>query len=165
MHFVNELTSIGKINVLKSYIKNIFSIDYTNTTISTKTMHEELIRSLFVFIKQIHEIDQVLMVQILKSCWFYLEITIKSVCIYSKNFKNTVAPTSRHFSDDFYASVNSLFELLTTFIIKHASNLKLKDDETINAYKSCNRSLAMFTKVSRATRLNMFFKSTYYSNR
>ncbi len=152
MHFVNELTSIGKLNVLKSYIKNIFNIDYKDRKNSSKTIHEELVQNLYVLVKQVYETDQVLMIHILKTCWFYFEITIKSICMYLTAFANEInterSATNKNFSSDFYLSIGSLFELLTELIIKHASNTKLKDAEIINAYKSCNRSLAMFIKVS-----------------
>jgi hypothetical protein len=40
-----------------------------------------VISSLVIFIRQVIQ-DNVLMIRILKNCWFFLEITIKSICIY-----------------------------------------------------------------------------------
>lgn len=169
---------------LKAFIKYIFHVDYTsmirsiysktklNTHIDTgrqynsyRTIHDELISNLVIFIRQIQQ-DTILMIRILKNCWFFFEITLKSLSIYYNTFKDvlnehndktvlTNMKTTSSFSStltlfdiDFYSSLHNLYELLIDYLIKSVSNIKAQDAELLHACKSCNRSLAMFIKVS-----------------
>lgn len=154
LHFVWQATSIGKIDVLKSFIKYIFYIDYSynfnkneSNHVLFPTVHNELISNLVVLIKQILPIqDLCQMNKLYKNCWFCLEITLKSLCLFTIQFKQTnknsnAAPI---IEDTFYESLRTLYELLIESIIKYSTT---KDIEFINSYKSCNRSLAMFIKV------------------
>lgn len=156
MHFVWQATSIGKIDMLKSFIKYIFYIDYSahlnNKTKMISTVHNELVSNLVVLIKQIQPIqDLCQMNRLYKNCWFCLEITLKSLCLYSIQFKqlNNNKSNEPLFDCEFYDSLRSLYELLVESIIKYGTMVSTatKDPEFINSYKSCNRSLAMFIKV------------------
>ena len=119
-----------------------------------RTIHEELISSLVIFIRQVIQ-DSVLMIRILKNCWFFLEITIKSICIYYTTYNElsfnednaSKIPPSKIFDEDFYTSLKSLYELLIDYLIKSVTNIKGQETELLNACKSSNRSLAMFIKV------------------
>jgi hypothetical protein len=163
----------GKLGNLKAFIKYLFNVDYSNMIKSFylnknsnssvnnrqrnshfRTIHEELISSLVIFIRQVIQ-DSVLMIRILKNCWFFLEITIKSICIYYTTYNElsfnednaSKIPPSKIFDEDFYTSLKSLYELLIDFLIKSVTNIKGQETELLNACKSSNRSLAMFIKV------------------
>ena len=113
-----------------------------------------VISSLVIFIRQVIQ-DNVLMIRILKNCWFFLEITIKSICIYYTTYNElsfnednaSKIPPSKIFDEDFYTSLKSLYELLIDFLIKSVTNIKGQETELLNACKSSNRSLAMLIKV------------------
>ncbi len=173
LHFVSEATMAGKLGNLKAFIKYLFNVDYSNMIKSFylnknsnssvnnrqrnshfRTIHEELISSLVIFIRQVIQ-DSVLMIRILKNCWFFLEITIKSICIYYTTYNelsinednSSKIPPSKIFDEDFYTSLKSLYELLIDYLIKSVTNIKGQETELLNACKSSNRSLAMFIKV------------------
>lgn len=167
---------VGKLGNLKAFIKYLFNVDYSdmirsfylnknsNSAINNRqrnshfrTIHEELVSNLVIFIRQVAQ-DSILMIRILKNCWFFLEITIKSICIYYTTYRQIATsdcndttkllPSSKLFDDDFYASLRSLYELLIDYLIKCVSNIKGHEIELLNACKSSNRSLAMFIKVT-----------------
>lgn len=159
MHIVWQATVIGKLDVLKSFVKYIFYIDYTphfesNATQRLATVHNELISNLVVLMNQILPIqDLCQMDRLYKNCWFFLEITLKSLCMYHIQYNQyykrdgLVTPLA---DSEFYNALKTLYELLTESIIKFGSTVSLatKDTEFINSYKSCNRSLAIFIKVN-----------------
>jgi hypothetical protein len=130
----------------------------SNSTINNKqryntyrTIHEELVSNLVILIRQVIQ-DTVLMIRILKNCWFFFEITIKSICIYYSSYKTIVENkktivSSKLFDNDFYTSLKNLYDLLIDYLIKCVSNIKAHEVELLHACKSCNRSLAMFIKV------------------
>jgi hypothetical protein len=126
-----------------------------------RTIHEELISSLIIFICQVIQ-DSVLMIRILKNCWFLLEITIKSIWIYYTTYnglsinedKSSKIPSSKIFDEDFYTSLKSLYEILIDYLIKSVTHIKGQETELLNACKSSNRSLAMFIKVILFTNLS-----------
>ena len=125
LHFVWQATSIGKIDMLKSFIKYIFYIDYSahlnNKTKMISTVHNELVSNLVVLIKQIQPIqDLCQMNRLYKNCWFCLEITLKSLCLYSIQFKqlNNNKSDEPLFDCEFYDSLRSLYELLVESTIK-----------------------------------------------
>ncbi len=155
--------------MLKSFIKYIFFIDYSvqfqSNTKSFSTVHNELISNLVVLIRQILPIqDLCQMNRLYKNCWFCLEITLKSICLYTIQFKqynkqnSSVMPL---IENEFYEALWSLYELLTESIIRFGSMVSTatKDPEFINSYKSCNRSLAMFIMVN-----SKFFNFDYISD-
>ena len=193
LHFISEATAVGKLGNLKAFIKYLFNVDYTqmikslylnaNSTPASntrqrfsnyRTIHEELISNLVIFIPQIIQ-DSTLMIRILKSCWFFFEITIKSICIYyityktligrDENDSTTFLPSYKLLDDDFYSSLKNLFEILMDYLIKCVTNIKAQDIELLIACKSANRSLAMFIKVYlkklKHSLNGFFFKSTF----
>lgn len=190
LHFSWQMTLIGKLDNLKGFIKYVFHVDYRNyfsRTMTTgptansdgdkmyepsqyPTIHNELISNLVLLIKQNYPIqDMVQTIRLLRNCWFFLELSIKSLAIYSiqyrNNFNGGSASSSQHqvvpINAEFYTSLRSLYELLAELIIKYAFQSPLsgalsKDNELLAAYRSCNLSLAIFIKVKF---LLLFLKS------
>ena len=185
LYFAWQASSIGKIDNLKAFIKYIFYVDYSSyfsgSTSAAKrslrpTVHEELISNLVILIKQLMPMqDLVQICRVFKNCWFFLEIALKSLCLYSIQYRNHTAKlyinvsrnennksmTSNHhesmrvqrielsrpeFESDFYNSLRSLYELLVELLVKYHKSA-LKDSDILSSYKCCNRSLAMFIKV------------------
>jgi hypothetical protein len=154
---------------LKGFVKYIFHVDYTaslrNKKASFPTVHDELVSNLVLFVKQtgpsIQDLPQT--IRLLNNCWFFLELTLKSLCLYKIQHQQVTDATSRinstessspvTFSPEFYASLKSLYELLGELIVRHGFQSQLvsslsKDPEFVNACGLCNRSLAMFVKKS-----------------
>lgn len=158
LHFVWQITSIGKIDNLKAFIKYIFFVDYTAYFKDIKvlseipTIHEELILNLVILIKQNNPIQDLTQInRLFKNCWFFLEITIKSLCLFTIQYKKFQKNSNLNpkFDTQFYNALCNFYDLLAELIVKHASQTvgSAKDPEFVSAYKSCNRSLAMFIKV------------------
>ncbi len=160
MHFAWQVTSIGKIDYLKGFVKYVFHVDYTANFRSKKqtfpTVHEEIVSNLVLFMKQnspmVQDLPQT--IRLLKNCWFFLELALKSLCIYKIQFqqvnKSTESPV---FAQELYASLKSLYELLIELIVKNGFQSQLtsslcKDAEFVGACKMCNKSLAAFIKKS-----------------
>ena len=119
----------------------------TNQT-SSPTIHGELVTSLVILVQQILPIqDLVQLNRVFKNCWFFLEIAMKSFCLYTVQFKqfHKNSNVSPKFEPEFYNSISAFNELLVDSILKYGA--ASKDAEFVNSYKSCNRSLAMFVKV------------------
>ena len=171
IHFAWQITSIGKIDYLKAFIKYTFYISYTkhlqaklsneearakafNREDTFCTVHNQLILNLVILIRQIMPLQDICQINLIfKNCWFFLEITLKSLYLYSiqyKHLKKCVDGTSLFhlFDEDFYNSLKCLYELFIELIVKYGSSGSLaKDQDLTNSLKSCNRSLAMFIKV------------------
>jgi hypothetical protein len=163
------MTSIGKIDNLKAFIKYTFYIDYTNYFVakpksnrshshhqphSLPTIHDELIRNLVILIKQIAPMQDLFqMTRLFKNCWFFLEIALKSMCFFTLQYKKFMKNSNAQpaFDSDFYNSLRNFYEIVVELIIKHSSSSPnppiVKETEFAEAYKSCNRSLAIFIKV------------------
>lgn len=176
LHFVWQITAIGKIDNLRSFIKHIFNVDYRNhwtsppksdkeasTSTSSNnqpTIHGEIFSNLSCMLRQNYPIqDQVQMNRLLKNCWFFFEISLKSLAIYMVHLKqhqqqqqqSATQTTHLDFQPniEFYESLKSFTDLLSELLLKYASQSSLsKDNEFLAAYKCCNRSLAIFFKKS-----------------
>lgn len=155
LHFVWQITSVGKIDNLKAFVKYIFYVDYTSYFRDSKnlatlpTIHEELIVNLVLLLKQNGPVPDLTQInRLLKNCWFFLEITIKSLCLYTIQFKRYHKNSSLNpkFDSEFYNSLKSFYDILVEIIVKYGNSTK--DPEFVNAHRSCNRSLAMFIKKS-----------------
>ena len=175
LHIIWQATTIGKIENLKAFIKYVFNIDYSdyfNQNIKRKeitehseteneaklpkikTIHDELISNLVILFKQNIPIqDAVQMNRLLKNCWFFLEIILKSLSLFTIQYKRyrknwNLNPT---FEQDFYNNLRNLYEMLVDLFIKYGSISSTssisKDPEFVSSFKTCNRSLAMFIKV------------------
>jgi hypothetical protein len=151
-----QATAVGKLNNIKAFIKYIYFTDYSSSfknETPTATIHEELVSNLVILIKQNIPIQDIVeMNHILKNIWFFLEITLKSLCLYTIQFKSyhrnsMLTPT---FSTTFYESLRQLYEVLTDLIVKcvTTSSSSNKDHDILNSFKSCNQSLALFVKKS-----------------
>ncbi|CAF0807517.1 unnamed protein product, partial [Brachionus calyciflorus] len=157
LHFVWQITSIGKLDNLKSFIKYIFFIDYTNyfndkNQAQLPTIHEELIVNLVIFLKQnTSSLQDVTQIQrFFKNCWFFSEVTLKSLAMYTIQYKKDKQNnTSPKFSQEFYNSLTSFFDLIIDLLVKSLSQATSKEKESlILSIKNCNQSLAMFVKKS-----------------
>jgi hypothetical protein len=160
LHFAWQVTSIGKIDSLKGFIKYVFHVDYTGNFRNKKqafpTVHEEIVSNLVLFIKQnspmIQDVPQT--IRLLKNCWFFFELTLKSLCIYKIQYQQVNKTTeSPLFEAEFYTSLKTLYELLIELIIKNGFQSQLtsslnKDPDFVNACKMSNKSLAIFIKKS-----------------
>jgi hypothetical protein len=170
------MTSIGKIDYLKAFIKYTFFVDYTKSlklkfiqtdiaeeeknSQEASTVHNEIVLNLFILIKQILPLQDVYQINLIfKNCWFFLELILKSICLYAiqykkiiKNTANTIAclPTnfSKLFNDAFYGSLRCLCDLLIELIVKYGVTSSTKDLDFTGSIRNCNRSLAMFIKVN-----------------
>lgn len=165
LHFVWQMTAIGKIESLRWFIRHIFNVDYKNHWTKEKenntvspTVHGEIFSNLVVMLKQNFPIqDQVQMNRLLQNCWFFFDISLKSLAIYmvqSKRRRQEAEPSVTHLdvksNATFYDSLKSFVDLLGELIMKYASSQSSsssKDNEFIAAYRCCNRSLANFVKV------------------
>ena len=156
------MTIIGKINYLKAFIKYIFHVDYMTNLQNKKnnfpTVHDEIITNLVSFVKQNSPVVQDLaqITRLLKNCWFFFEISLKSLCIYKIQYYQCNKDSTLIFSAGFYSSIRNLYELLIELIIKNGfqsqsgttNSTTCKDPEFISACKMCNKSLALFIKKS-----------------
>jgi hypothetical protein len=100
--------------------------------------------------------------RILKNLWFFLELTLKSLCIYAIQFSKESSTTATamvtanqgvYFDPSFYLSLKGLFELILELLVKsiistnnNESNHQVASGDLIGSFRSCNRSLAMFVK-------------------
>lgn len=178
LHFVWQMTSIGKIAYLKAFIRYIFYIDYsklirlkkegseiptagdTTTTTTTEssqvstTIHYDLISNLVVLLRQVIPLQDINQMNLIfKNCWFFLELTLKSICLYSIQYKRVAVSkyAQPEFEADFYTCLQNFFDLIIESIVKYAPaiiTIFAKDPEFNDSFKNCNRSLAMFLKVN-----------------
>lgn len=159
LHFVWQITSIGKIVYLKAFIKYVFYFDYTQHIEGSesaeieKTVHTQLINSLVVHMRQIIPLQDINQMNLIfKNCWFFLEVTLKSICLYTLCWKRQKDKYSTPvFSEELYKSLQDFYNLIIESIIKYAPLILItygKDPDFCDSYRSCNRSLAMFIKKS-----------------
>jgi hypothetical protein len=90
IHLVWQVTAIGKIDNLKAFIKYVFHVDYSSHLVNKNqpTIHDEIMMNLVILTKQNVPIqDVVQMNRLLKNCWFFLEITLKSLALYTVQYK------------------------------------------------------------------------------
>ena len=172
------MSAIGKTDSLRSFIKHVFNVDYQNHNKDKSdngnqaTIHGEIFSNLVAMLRQNFPIqDHVQMNRLLQNCWFFFEISLKSLAIYVVQCKKT--STSNHLdlqsNADFYESLKSFTDLLCELIMKYASHSSLsKDNEFIASFRCCNRSLAAFIKVyclSNCFLLVILLLKLYFLNR
>jgi hypothetical protein len=169
LHFIHQAISAGKTDHLKAFIKYMFIIDYKQTIIldtqQQTTIHDEIIKNLIVLINQLtpayQDVQQIF--NLFKCCWFFMEITLKSLCIYTLQYKE-IKKEQVTFSQQFYDSLLELCQLLIDLIIKYvtltigssknvatiqSSNVpssNLNDKDILQCCQICNRTMAMFIK-------------------
>jgi len=146
------------------------SQDYGIT--ASSTIHYDLISNLVVLLRQVIPLQDINQMNLIfKNCWFFLELTLKSICLYAIQYKSFTG--NKHempvFEEDFYVSLQSFFDLITESIVKYAPTIMTvfaKDPEFGDSFKSCNRSLAMFIKVSTTSHffLILFINHYYKTN-
>lgn len=184
LHFVWQITTIGKIDSLRWFIKHIFHVNYRNHWNTTSaanskdmimvgshhhhhhhhqaTIHGEIFSNLASMLRQNNPIqDQVQMNRLLQNCWFFFDISLKSLAIYVIQYRQHQQQQQQsqlimthldvESNTEFYESLKTFTDLLGELMLKYASSQSSslsKDNEFIAAYRCCNRSLAVFFKVS-----------------
>lgn len=152
------MSAIGKTDSLRSFIKHVFNVDYQNhnkdkndgtNSGNQATIHGEIFSNLVAMLRQNFPIqDHVQMNRLLQNCWFFFEISLKSLAIYVVQCKKTSNHLDLQSNADFYESLKNFTDLLCELIMKYASHSSLsKDNEFIASFRCCNRSLAAFIKV------------------
>ncbi|RNA16406.1 dedicator of cytokinesis 9-like, partial [Brachionus plicatilis] len=166
LHFVWQMTLIGKLDNLKSFIKYMFHVDYTGYFAEKNhdqlpTLHHELITNLVDYLKDNANNlqNQFQTHRFLTNCWFFMELVLKSLALYTIQYKKNFQK-SPIFSQDFYKSVKDFFDLLIDLLVKHASVSNSKEKQSlISAVQKCNRTVAMFIKKS----LNLLNKKQMFT--
>lgn len=133
----------------------MFYVDYTGNLTEKNhdqlpTLHNELIVNLVEYLKDtVNNLqNQSQIHQFFSSCWFFLEIILKSLALYSIQYKKFWQKSPK-ISDDFYKSLRNFFDLLVDLLVKNANSSNQKDKQNlISAVQKCNRTIAMFTKKS-----------------
>ncbi len=176
LHFISMMSFSGKVKYLNSFIQNAFFIDYTaqisqlktkSDIISDqdfKTIHHELISNLAFYISDIlslQSINQIIL--IFNNCWFFLEVALKSIFLYSCQFKQLNSTlTQMEFDADFYKSLRFFFDVTAETIVKYSHVIQKvlpKKQDFNDSLKSCNTTLALFIKKA----LNVLNKKFLFS--
>ena len=169
LHFVWQVTSAGKVSLLRHFVQRLFRVDYSLSRLLidkkasrlVATIHDEIVANLVGFVRHIgasNVQDVAQTIRLLNSCWFFLEIALKSLCIHKIQCQSSLRTSSSVsgsiqsplFSQELYSSLGNLYESLVELIAKNCVQSQMgKDPEFVSACRLCNKSLAILQGFSK----------------
>ncbi|XP_074657465.1 dedicator of cytokinesis protein 9-like [Tubulanus polymorphus] len=134
VHVISMVHSVKKDDILHSYVKYVFR----TTEAKHKTVHEELAKNLTMLLRP-QKTDHLVLQKLLKHCWFFFEIMIKSMAQHLLTTGRIKMSRNERFPPDYQFRLQNMLQALINHIMHKCKEMPVET-------RAANRSLANFIR-------------------